>query len=48
MASSYQFKRPIRLCREFRHEPPDAPWNTAATFDAIYKVATAKGIRVEF
>jgi glyoxylase-like metal-dependent hydrolase (beta-lactamase superfamily II) len=37
-----------RAYREFRNEPPDAPWNTAATFDAIYKVATAKGIRVEF
>jgi glyoxylase-like metal-dependent hydrolase (beta-lactamase superfamily II) len=37
-----------RAYREFRHEPPDAPWDTAATFDAIYKVAAAKGIAVEF
>jgi len=35
-------------CREFRHEPPDAPWETPATFDAIYEVATAKGIPIEF
>lgn len=26
-----------RAYREFRDEPPDAPWDTAATFDAIYK-----------
>ena len=37
-----------RAYREFRNEPPDAPWDTSATFDAIYKVATAKGIPVEF
>jgi len=37
-----------RAYREFRNEPPDAPWDTAATFDAIYKVATAKGVEVEF
>jgi len=37
-----------RAYREFRHEPPDAPWDTAATFDAIYKVANARGIPVEF
>ena len=37
-----------RAYREFRHEPPDAPWDTAATFDAIYAVATARGIPVEF
>jgi glyoxylase-like metal-dependent hydrolase (beta-lactamase superfamily II) len=37
-----------RAYREFRNEPPDAPWDTAATFDAIYNVAKAKGIEVEF
>jgi cyclase len=37
-----------RAYREFRSEPPDAPWNTPATFDAIYEVAKAKGIEVEY
>jgi cyclase len=37
-----------RAYREFRHEPPDAPWNHAGTFDAIYKVARARGIEVEY
>jgi cyclase len=37
-----------RAYREFRHEPADAVWDTPATFDAIYEVATAKGIPVEF
>ena len=37
-----------RAYREFRNDPPDAPWNTSATFDAIYKVAKAKGIEVEY
>jgi glyoxylase-like metal-dependent hydrolase (beta-lactamase superfamily II) len=37
-----------RAYREFRNEPADAPWDTAATFDAIYKVAKAKGIEVEY
>jgi cyclase len=37
-----------RAYREFRNEPPDAPWDSAATFDAIYQVAKAKGIEVEF
>jgi hypothetical protein len=37
-----------RAYREFRNDPPDAPWNTPATFDAIYKVAKAKGIEVEY
>ena len=37
-----------RAYREFRSEPADAPWDTAATFDAIYEVAKAKGIAVEF
>jgi hypothetical protein len=27
---------------------PDAPWNTPATFDAIYKVAKGKGIEIEY
>jgi hypothetical protein len=37
-----------RAYREFRSEPSDAPWDPAATFDAIYQVAQAKGIEVEF
>jgi len=37
-----------RAYREFRNEPADEPWDTAATFDAIYKVAKAKGIEVEY
>jgi cyclase len=37
-----------RAYREFRNEPPDAPWTSPATFDAIYKVAKAKGIEVEY
>jgi glyoxylase-like metal-dependent hydrolase (beta-lactamase superfamily II) len=37
-----------RAYREFRGESPDAPWNHAAVFDAIYAVAKAKGIKVEF
>jgi len=37
-----------RAYREFRNEPPDAPWDSAATFDAIYQVARAKGITPEF
>jgi glyoxylase-like metal-dependent hydrolase (beta-lactamase superfamily II) len=37
-----------RAYREFRGDPPDMPWDTAATFDAIYEVAKAKGIEVEY
>jgi glyoxylase-like metal-dependent hydrolase (beta-lactamase superfamily II) len=37
-----------RAYREFRNEPPDAPWDSATTFDAIYQVAKSKGIEVEF
>ena len=37
-----------RAYREFRNEPADAPWNKPATFDAIYKVAKAREIEVEF
>jgi cyclase len=37
-----------RAYREFRCEPPDAPWDTAATFDAIYRLAKAKSIEVEY
>jgi cyclase len=37
-----------RAYREFRNEPPDKPWDSTATFDAVYKVAEAKGIEVEF
>ena len=37
-----------RAYREFRNEPLDAPWDWAATFDAVYRVAKAKGIEAEF
>jgi hypothetical protein len=37
-----------RAYREFRHEPPDASWDQAATFDAIYQVAKAREIEAEF
>jgi cyclase len=37
-----------RAYREFRNEPPGAPWDQAGTFDAIYEVAKAKGVEVEF
>jgi glyoxylase-like metal-dependent hydrolase (beta-lactamase superfamily II) len=37
-----------RAYREFRHEPPDAPWDFAPTFDAIYQVAKTRGIEAEF
>jgi glyoxylase-like metal-dependent hydrolase (beta-lactamase superfamily II) len=37
-----------RAYREFRDEPPDAAWDTAKTLDAIYEVAKAKGITVEY
>lgn len=37
-----------RAYREFRNEPLDAPWDSAATFDSVYQVAKAKGIEVEF
>jgi hypothetical protein len=28
-----------RAYREFRNDPPDAPWDPPATFDAIYQAA---------
>jgi cyclase len=37
-----------RAYREFRNEPADAAWDKPATFDAIYKVAKAKGVPAEF
>jgi glyoxylase-like metal-dependent hydrolase (beta-lactamase superfamily II) len=37
-----------RAYREFRHEAADAVWDTSVTFDAMYEVAIAKGIPVEF
>ena len=37
-----------RAYREFRDEAPDAPWDAAKTFDAIYEVAKAKGVEVEY
>ena len=37
-----------RAYREFRNDPPDALWDHAAVFDAVYQVAKAKGIEVEY
>jgi hypothetical protein len=37
-----------RAYREFRSEAADAPWDHAKTFDAVYNVAKARGIEVEF
>ena len=37
-----------RAYREFRNEPADASWDRPATFDAIYQLAKAKKIPVEF
>ncbi len=37
-----------RAYRERRGEPPDSPWDPAGTFDAVYRLAKARGIDVEF
>lgn len=37
-----------RAYREFRGEPSDSPWDTPETFYAVYRVAKAKGIEVEY
>jgi len=37
-----------RAYREFRNESADEPWDSAKTFDAVYKVAKEKHIEVEF
>ena len=37
-----------RAYREFRNEPEDKPWDSAKSFDLIYKVAKARGIELEF
>jgi len=37
-----------RAYRESRNELADAPWDSAKTFDAVYNVAKAKRIEVEF
>ncbi|MFO1309244.1 MAG: MBL fold metallo-hydrolase [Burkholderiales bacterium] len=37
-----------RAYREFRNEAADAPWDRAKTYDAIYAVAKARGLEVEF
>jgi hypothetical protein len=37
-----------RAYREFRGDAPDAPWNTPEVFDAVYQVAKAKRIAVEY
>jgi cyclase len=50
-----EWKAPARLVinverayREFRNEPPDAPWEMPRLFDAIYHVAKAKGVALEY
>jgi hypothetical protein len=47
-SSSRVLRDLVGTYREFRNEPPDAPWDTSATFDAIYEVATARGIPIAF
>ena len=37
-----------RPYREFRHEPADESWDSAKALDAIYRVAKARGLKVEF
>jgi len=37
-----------RAYREFRNEPPDAPWEMPVMLDAIYALAQAKGVAREF
>jgi len=37
-----------RAYREFRNESSDVPWDPAKTFDALYKIAKARKIEVEF
>jgi glyoxylase-like metal-dependent hydrolase (beta-lactamase superfamily II) len=37
-----------RAYREFRKESKDVHWDSAKTFDAIYEVAKARGMEVEF
>jgi len=34
--------------REFRNEPVGAPWDAASAFEAMYKVAKARGLEVQF
>lgn len=37
-----------RAYREFRHEAQDQPWDTAESFDRIYRVAKARRLAIEF
>jgi cyclase len=50
-----EWKAPARLVinverayREFRDEPPDAPWELPKIFDGMYHLARAKGLALEF
>jgi cyclase len=50
-----EWKAPARLVinverayREFRNEPPDAPWELPKIFDGMYHLAKAKGLALEF
>ncbi len=37
-----------RAYREIRYEPEDAPWDLAKSFDSIYQLAKARGLKIEF
>ena len=37
-----------RAYREFRGEPEDKPWDTAKSFDLIYKLAKSRGLVLEY
>jgi len=37
-----------RAYREFRNEPEDTPWDSAKSFDSIYQLAKARGLKIEF
>jgi glyoxylase-like metal-dependent hydrolase (beta-lactamase superfamily II) len=37
-----------RAYREFRGEPEDKPWDTAKSFDLIYKLAKSRGLALEY
>jgi hypothetical protein len=37
-----------RAYREFRGEPPDAPWDLKTAFNAMHAVMLARGAKIEF
>jgi len=48
LAPARLFMNVERAYREFKNIPMDAPWDSPATFDAIFKLAKAKGVKPEF